>query len=267
MWLRLRRLNSNRWQGLSYATATQHVLTKDWFLRMKKKWMRAEGMPLLSSLIVFADMNDTQRSIQVGMLWCCQIDHFSCVINSTTSNNGFMLREVAGCCEVISKRSSVDSRDNIMNSLQQQPDDWQWINKNHHTVCATLSPIDTNMKVNSDANWTSTLKAPLSKITVHSQDIYSFPAVPTAPSHCPQVVIMNSNKMRLRAAADNMGRCPGGYSRLTARQTVVVWTVVSSEHPSEYCGQLTSALLQVFWSFGLNKHKQEMHRLHCSVHL
>lgn len=33
--------------------------------------------------------------------------------------------------------------------------------------------------------------------------------------------IMNRNKMRLGAEADNMGRCPGGYSRLSARQAAV----------------------------------------------
>ena len=47
------------------------------------------------------------------------------------------------------------------------------------------------------------------------------------------MAIMNRNKMRLGAAeADNMGRCPGGYSRLSARQTGSggggLWSVVNT---------------------------------------
>lgn len=98
----------------------------------------------------------------------------------------------------------------------------------------------------SDANLTSSLKVSAQQrwtIRRTTAALLIFP--PLSP--CPQMAIMNRNKMRLGAEADNMGRCPGGYSRLSARQAVVggLWSVVNI--PSEYlhCGRLTWDLQQV----------------------
>ncbi len=109
-----------------------------------------------------------------------------------------------------------------MMSLAEDSDDWQGIHR-ELSYC-TMSALSHS---HADANIIHGLKVSAQPRCTTGASSANLPV----PSPCPQMAIMNRNKMRLLAEADNMGRCPGGYSRLSARWAAVV-----------DCGQLRTPL-------------------------